>query len=134
MDAIGHLKYAVNIIDKKMKTNIRSVTIDSEIQMAPNSTYDFSIDLGNKYLVEGDYALDLVVSDAKENEWKFNEDFTISAKEAKDINEITVDFEQKKELPLWVLFMKVGFIIVVLILIIIVVLKQKNGKRNNLLK
>lgn len=133
MDAIGKLKYVVDIKNEKNGESVKKVTYDSGMEMAPNSTYDFAIDWAGERLVAGDYTLGLVITDARDDEWKFNEKFTITAKEANDINKITVDVN-KKVTPIWV-YILIGLAILLIILVIVFLIvnrkkKQEEAKKN----
>jgi hypothetical protein len=115
MDAFGHLKYEAEVKNKATDEVEKKVTYDNNMQMAPNSTYGFAIDWDDKALVAGEYSLTLTVSDAKSNVWKFTEDFTITAKEADDVNALTVNrVADTGGVPLWAII-----VIVILSLIII---------------
>ena len=130
MDAIGKLKYVVNITDNAGE-NVRSITYDSDMQIAPNSTYGLAIDWENKSLVAGDYKMNLLVTDAKNNKWEFDEEFTITAKEAKDINKVTVDVGKVNTPPIWLIIL-IGIVLVLIVIIVVLVIKkQKNNKSNS---
>ncbi len=127
MDAIGKLKYVVDIKNEKTGESIKKATYDSSMELAPNSTYDFAIDWDGERLVSGDYIMDLMITDAKDNEWKFNEKFTITAEEAKDINKVTVDVG-KSVTPIWV-YVLIGLaILLVISAVSFLILKEKDKK------
>lgn len=106
MDAFGHLKYSAKVTNKETGKIEKEVSYDENMQMAPNSVYDFAIDWDDKALVAGQYTLDLIVSDAKGNEWKFNKDFLITKKDAQEINLVTVDkTKEKAKIPIWLIIL-----------------------------
>lgn len=128
MDAYGHLKYEAIVTNKKTGEVEREVSYDNNMQMAPNSFYDFAIDWNNEALVAGEYTLDLVVSDAKENVWEFSEDFIITKKEAKEINKVTVDkLAEKDNISIYVIALGAVLVLAIVILTIIIVKKRKNS-------
>lgn len=99
MDAIGHLKYQAKVIDRHSGKTVRQVKYDKNMQMAPNSTYNFAIDWAGKDLRAGKYLLDLKVQDAKDNHWHFKKNFVITAKDAKNVNQAVVG---QAPMPLWI--------------------------------
>lgn len=128
MEAYGNLTYDITILDSSGKT-VRSENYDSGMQLAPNSLYDLAIDWEGKRLVAGDYQLKLVVKDAKENEWKFDEAFKITNKEARDINRLTVD-AGKENKSNWYLIATLIIIVLVFIGILsFYFIKKKKSKR-----
>lgn len=127
MDAIGKLKYVVEVKDQKTGKKIKQATFDSSMEMAPNSTYDFYVDLGEEGVVSGDYVMNLVITDAKNNEWKFNEKFQITAKEARDVNKVTVDVG-KTVIPMWIYLIIGAAILLVIVAIVVLILKRKKKK------
>lgn len=126
-DAFGHLKYAVKVTKKGTDDVARDVTYDDDMQMAPNSTYDFAIDWGGKALAAGDYTLKLTVSDAKSNVWRFNKDFTITRKAAKEVNDVTVNKVNQQKLPTWALIL-LGVLTALLLLLLILVFLERNKR------
>lgn len=128
MASYGHLKYETEIIEKKSKKIFYKTTYDNDMQLAPNSVYPFAIEIKDKALVAGDYSLKLIVSDAKENKWTFNEDFTIKKIEADKINKATINKNDNPTIP-WSLIV-IGFVVLVLIIVSIIVLKTTNKSIN----
>lgn len=127
MDAIGKLKYVVDIKNEKTGESVKKVTYDSGMEMAPNSTYDFAVDLDGKRLVAGNYVMDLIITDAKDNKWEFNEKFKITAKEANDINKVTVDVG-KQQTPTWIyIVVGVAVLIIIIVIICLVLMKKKKN-------
>ena len=103
MDAIGKLNYEGIVYQKGKKdsTTEEFSYVGKEMSMAPNSVYDFAIDLGKNEMASGDYVLELQVSDAKDNVWNFTEEFTVTAKEAKAINQIVIPTAPNGGMPGW---------------------------------
>lgn len=128
MEAYGKLKYAVVVIDETTGKEVRSVTYDSGMQLAPNSTYGLAIDWDSKRLIAGEYKLNLVVTDAKENKWTFDEKFSISKEQAKDINKITVDRNQEAGIP-WLVYLILAIVVFILGIVFIIFLKKKREKQ-----
>lgn len=128
MDAYGHLKYEATVKNRKTNKEVRHVVYDNEMQLAPNSTYRFAIDWEKKALQAGEYSLHLRVTDAKENEWIFDENFTISDKQAKEINEATIDAGNKNKIPLWI-YVVFGILLAVILLGVFWIILLKRRKK-----
>lgn len=129
MEAYGKLKYVVNVTNSATGKNVRSITYDSGMQLAPNSTYGLAIDWENKRLEAGDYQLNLVVTDAQNNKWTFDEKFTITKKQANDINNITVDKDKETGWPLWAYLLLIGGIILVIGIVVFFLMKRNKKKK-----
>ena len=128
MDAYGHLKYEATVKNRKTNKEVRHVTYDNDMQLAPNSTYRFAIDWEKEPLTAGEYSLHLRVTDAKDNEWIFDENFTISAKQAKEINEATIDAGKKATIPMWI-YLVFGILLGVILLGIFWIILLKRRKK-----
>ena len=125
MDAYGHLKYQVDIVDKSDNQLFFSKTYENNMEMAPNSTFEFAITMGNQRLVAGDYTLKIKVSDAKENSWNLSKDFSVSKKEAENINRITIDKAKEKKIPYLVITISILAILVSSFLVFLSAKKRK---------
>ncbi|QFG46377.1 DUF916 and DUF3324 domain-containing protein [Lapidilactobacillus dextrinicus] len=122
MDAYGHLKYQSKVLKRDTSKVVFKKTYDSNMQMAPNSQYKFAIEYG-KRLKSGDYTLDLLVSDAKNNRWHFKKNFTITAEQADQVNSVTVDQGQKKSY--WWLYLLAGLLAAAIVLLLILIFKRR---------
>ncbi|MEQ6205552.1 DUF916 and DUF3324 domain-containing protein [Enterococcus mundtii] len=127
MDAIGHLKYAAEVKDATGEV-IKEVSYDKEMQMAPLSTYRFAIDWDNERLEAGDYSLHLTISDAKDNEWVFDRDFSISESDAKEVNKVAISKVNQQSIPTWV-YVVVGVLLGIILLLIIYFLFIRKKKK-----
>lgn len=114
MDAIDNLVYDAKIVKKDTKEEVFKRTYDSQMELAPNSTYPFAIEYGNQQLVPGEYILDLMIKDAKEKKWTFKEEFIISNQQAKNINQTTVN--KGKESLNYLLY---GIILIIFICLVV---------------
>ncbi|WP_241234766.1 DUF916 and DUF3324 domain-containing protein [Enterococcus mundtii] len=127
MDAIGHLKYNAEVKDAAGDT-VKEVSYDKEMQMAPLSTYRFAIDWDNERLEAGDYSLHLEVADAKDNEWAFDREFTISKNEAKEVNKVAITEVNQQSIPTWV-YVVAGVLLGIIILLLIYFLFIRKKKK-----
>lgn len=87
-------------VRKKGNGTVLHEATKTEMSMAPNSNFDFPISWDNQSLEPGTYTLDMTAKSG-ENQWTFEEDFTISAKESKTLNTDAVELEKKA--PNWTL-------------------------------
>lgn len=124
MDSYGHLKYEAEIYKKRTKELFYKATYDNDMELAPNSSYPFAIELKNQSLIDGEYTLNLIVNDAKGNKWNFSEDFTVTKEEMNKINQITLNDSNKLSIP-WL-----GVLIIMILIIVIggvIILKRKKN-------
>lgn len=99
----------------KEKGNDPLFTSENEdVRMAPNSNFDYAIKWDNQEFKAGKYRLELTAKN-EDNEWEWEEFFTIEDDEAKDLNKEAVDIE--KDYTMWYI---IGGIILLLILLGIV--------------
>lgn len=95
-----------------------------DLRMAPNSNFNYAIDLNNEAFKSGKYRLEMTATD-EEEVWEWTEVFEIDAGEASELNESAVELE--KDYTIWLM---VAGIILVLILILILVYLNRRQKRN----
>lgn len=126
MDAIGKLDYQGKVYEKDQPDQlIKEFSYKGkEMSLAPNSNYDFAIDLGKKSVEAGEYTLELMISDAKGNQWSFKKDFTITTKQAKQINAIVLPDSGNPQLPGW-LYIVGGIFFAILLLLTALLLKKR---------
>ncbi|WP_048626978.1 DUF916 and DUF3324 domain-containing protein [Listeria ivanovii] len=65
----------------------------TDLSMAPNSNFDYSVDWENQKLKPGKYQLHLVAKTA-DDKWEWTKDFTISSDEAKKANNTALGLEE----------------------------------------
>lgn len=130
MTAIGKMNYEGVVYQKGKKdsTTEKFAYVDKEMSMAPNSIYDFAIDLGEKAMKSGDYVLELQVSDGEDNVWNFTEEFTVTAEEAKAINKVVIPSSTDKGLPGWVAVAAGAFLGILVLGLILLYSKKRNRK------
>ncbi|MEF9937923.1 DUF916 and DUF3324 domain-containing protein [Carnobacterium sp.] len=87
-------------VRKKGNGTVLHEATKTDMSMAPNSNFDFPISWDNQSLEPGTYTLEMTAKSG-ENQWTFEEDFTISAKESKTLNTDAVELEKKA--PNWTL-------------------------------
>lgn len=82
-------------IMKKGSTTILHETKKDNLSMAPNSNFDFPIGWDNQSLDAGKYTLQLVAKTG-EDEWTFEKDFEITAKDSKKLNDEAIELEKSE--------------------------------------
>lgn len=87
---------------------------EKEVNMAPNSRFEFIIDWGNEPFQPGDYLLKMKMAD-DENEWKWEEPFTID-KDAELLNRNAVEIIQYN--TKWFVIGIVGLICIIIVLML----------------
>ena len=95
-----------------------------QMQMAPNSHFNFPISLNGDRFRSGDYVLHLTARSGEE-EWSWTEEFTIKADEARSLNreDVTID-----STPNWLLISGAIFVVCLLAVIAYLILQNKKNK------
>lgn len=98
------------------------------LTMAPNTNFNYKIDLKEQPFVAGNYTVKIKANDGY-RDWTWERTFEIEEKEAKKYNATAINLppEQKNQFP-WVLVVGLGIAILALILGIIYYFKQKMKK------
>lgn len=97
--AMGNLTVKAKVKRAGSNKSVKTSTTTG-LEMAPNSNFNYVIDWENEALTAGNYLLELEVKDKKGNEWKFEEEFEITAKAARQYNRSAVELKSKG-LPIW---------------------------------
>lgn len=121
---LNKLKIEAKIYKKNSDKVVYSSSQD-EMQMAPNSNFDYPIHLKGERLEAGKYTLK-IHGISKEDEWDFEKDFTITREEAKKYNEKDVTI--KPDYTWW--YVAGAVIGVVLLQLIMMFLVKKRRKIN----
>ncbi|EDN8188120.1 DUF3324 domain-containing protein [Listeria monocytogenes] len=98
-------------------------TKKANMKMAPNSNFDFGIDLENQPLKEGKYRLKMTATNGVET-WTWDEAFTIG-KEGQNLNKEAVNLEKTNT---W-LYVAIAAGVVLIALIIILVIRKRRQKQ-----
>lgn len=123
---IGNLAVSAKITEKGKYDVLYENESDGMI-MAPNSNFAYPVFLEEKPLKAGDYTMRLTATsdDPKwdSQKWEWTEDFTITADEARRLNEEALnDPEQPTN---WLLYVVIALVILVIILAILLYRKRK---------
>lgn len=104
------------------------VTSKDNLSMAPNSNFNFAMGDGTKQLKAGKYTLHLTAT-ADEGKWQFTKNFTITDKQANDLNKTAVGDETQNNYFWW--FVALGVIILILLGSIIWLVMKNRRRQDN---
>ncbi|MFS7388600.1 DUF916 and DUF3324 domain-containing protein [Carnobacterium maltaromaticum] len=99
----------------------------SQMQMAPNSNFNFPISLEGDRFQSGDYVLNMTARSGEE-EWEWTKKFTIEADEARKLNRADVTIDTSTN---WWMMSAIGLFVIVLGIVIYVLLKKRKQKKAN---
>lgn len=102
-------------------------TSQSQMQMAPNSNFNFPISLEGDRFQSGEYVLNMTARSGEE-EWEWTKKFTIEADEARKLNRADVTIDTSTN---WWMMSAVGLFVIVLGIVIYVLLKKRKQKKAN---
>ncbi|MGX7419385.1 DUF916 and DUF3324 domain-containing protein [Carnobacterium gallinarum] len=122
-------------IYKKGASEVLHEATQNSLKMAPNSNFNYAVDWSNQALKAGTYTVKLHAENkasAGETEemnrvWDFEEDFTITADEAKKINDKALELE--KEPIQWWIYAIIGGLLLLLLLVIAYLIKRHLDKK-----
>ncbi|RRK10581.1 DUF916 and DUF3324 domain-containing protein [Lactiplantibacillus garii] len=99
------------------------------IQMAPNTSYNYPMLLGDTKLQAGKYHLHMVVKNT-EHQWTFDKDFTITATSAQKYNKESVD---NNGISIWWLIGlgALGMLVIVLLILWLIFFIKKRRQRKD---
>lgn len=152
----GHTGVTINLQNPTM-TLMRDIEIETTIyrkgsqkslinltkkglKMAPNSNFDYGIDWKNQPLRAGNYTIKASIKnhgidgEPKEltKKWEFEKEFTITRKEAKEINRQAIDLTEN---PIsWWLYVVIGLLGILIVLMAIIIAKIQIDKKKKIKK
>lgn len=122
-------KLNVNVkIRKKNTDNVLYETKKSELQMAPNSVFNYPVSLQETEFKPGKYLL-AVHAESKGKTWDFEEEFEIKANEADKLNDQAYIHHEKNNYLLYIILF-----LVLLLLILLVILYRKRQQKIKVLE
>ncbi|MEI5990618.1 hypothetical protein A5881_002123 [Enterococcus termitis] len=125
---IDNVSYDATVSKKGENTPLHETKVKG-YRVAPNTNYNIPISWENQPFAAGTYVAKVKAkSEDTGQDWTFDQEFVISAKEAKELNDKAVDLE--KDYLMYVLIGVGIFIVLVIVLItILVILSKKKKKR-----
>ncbi|WP_301359283.1 DUF916 and DUF3324 domain-containing protein [Enterococcus spodopteracolus] len=97
-----------------------------QMQMAPNSNFNFPISLEGDRFRSGDYVLKMTARSGKE-EWEWERKFTIDADEARALNQADVTIDTSIN---WWMIGAISLLILLAAVILYLLIKQKKQSKN----
>ncbi|MBC1998886.1 DUF916 and DUF3324 domain-containing protein [Listeria marthii] len=97
----------------------------TDLSMAPNSNFNYSVDWENQELKPGKYKLHLVARNA-DDKWEWTEEFTITSDEAKKANKVALGLEKDYT---W-MYITGGVLLLLLILTATYFIGRRTAKKN----
>lgn len=118
-------KLSVNAKVKKQGSNkVVYSQKSTNMQMAPNSVFQFPLRLNGQKLKAGDYTMNIVAK-SKGHTWHFTKNFTISADKAKTLNDKDVSIQKDYT---W-LYITIGFLVLAVLGLIVWWLMHRKMKK-----
>jgi len=99
-----------------------------DMEMAPNSNFNYAIPLNGEPFQAGTYVLSLAV-ESSEGSWDFEREFIITPEEAKAFNETDVSIERSN---LWIYIAAGAGILLLVLLIFLLVWYKKRAKKQKI--
>lgn len=124
---LNQITVDAKITKKGDKTTLYSAKKE-KMQMAPNSNFNFPISLNGEALKSGNYTLKMKV-DSQGDTWNFTRDFTISAEEAKKLNEQDVSIEKNN---VWIYFLIGGILLALLLILFYFIMRKRKKEKERL--
>ncbi|WP_301357398.1 DUF3324 domain-containing protein, partial [Enterococcus spodopteracolus] len=97
-----------------------------QMQMAPNSNFNFPISLEGDRFRSGEYLLKMTARSGEE-EWQWERKFTIEADEARALNQKDVTIDSSIN---WWIVAVISLIILLLLIIVWLLIKKRRAEKN----
>lgn len=121
---IGGLEFTGDVYAEGSEEPLYTRTVE-DFNIAPNSEFNFPVMFENQSLEAGDYVFKGTAKN-DDNEWSFEDVFTIEAEAAEEANDEAVEIEEEEnDWVMTVLLIMAGLIILLLIVILYLVLKRR---------
>ncbi|HBM3881570.1 TPA: DUF916 and DUF3324 domain-containing protein [Listeria innocua] len=98
----------------------------TDLSMAPNSNFNYSVDWENQELKPGKYKLHLVAKN-KDDKWEWTKDFTISSDEAKKANDKALGLEKDYT---W-LYITGGILLLLILITVTYLIGRRTAKKKD---
>ena len=119
-----NMLFSARIFRKGADDVIRELAKENA-EMAPNSNCDYVVDWGNTPIQPGTYRM-LARIQHEDQVWEWDEEFTIGADKADDVNAGALGLE-KNAIPVWVYIL--GALLLILVLLLILLLIRLGSKK-----
>ncbi|EPH94780.1 hypothetical protein D920_02752 [Enterococcus faecalis 13-SD-W-01] len=125
--AFGKVKAEITIHEKETKKNVGEKEVEN-YQIAPNSTIPLVTELNAEQLEPGEYTTHIELTSPK-GHWVFDDSFTVSAANAKMINQKTV-YAEKYENKNMLVYVLIFFILLLLLVILYLSWRYYRSKKS----
>ena len=98
-------------------------------EMAPNSACEFLVDWENRRISPGTYRA-LIRMEHQDRVWEWDEEFTVDASAAEEVNSGALGLEEETPIPTWV-FWIVGLLLLVILLLLALLLRRRKPKTDS---
>lgn len=113
-------------IYKKGKQDVLHERSVSDYRFAPNSSFIFPVSWENEPFESGMYQVDMTAKSKETGqEWHWNEEFEITADDAKKLNDKAIDL---KKAPLWP-YIVIGIIVLLVLLVLLLLILRHRKKK-----
>ncbi|MBO0468670.1 DUF916 and DUF3324 domain-containing protein [Enterococcus plantarum] len=119
------LNITATMVKKGTDKVIKQKTVQN-YSMAPNSQFDFEMDWGIENLPSGTYTLKLKAENSSK-EWDLSKDFTITNKQAKEMNEQSAF---KIVTPVWIKIVTLIMAFTTTLGVVIIIIRRKKWEKN----
>lgn len=131
---MSNVKIVAKVYAKSGKKPVYT-TVNSDMQIAPNSQFKYPVSLQSTPMQPGKYRLELALTGTAYKEtktWHFTKNFTIKHQEATRFNQSDVDVSANTNNHM-ILFIIVGAVlfIVIMMLLVLLIWKRKNYQQTN---
>lgn len=98
----------------------------SDLEMAPNSNFNYGIDLNNQPLKAGKYNIKLSITSNK-GRWLLSKNFEITRQDVAKYNDKAVELPENNN---WWLYVIIGIMVVIILLLIILLWRKSRNAQN----
>lgn len=113
-------------VHRKGENDVLYEAHEEQMQMAPNSHFNFPISLNGDRFRSGDYVLNLTARSGEE-EWHWTEEFTIKADEARSLNQEDVTIDSSLN---WWMIGSIGLTLLLVGLLLYLIFHKKQVNEN----
>lgn len=110
-------------ITKKGEKELLYQENKNEMQVAPNTNFNYPISLKGEKMAAGDYTLRMTAT-SKDHRWEWSKDFTIKPEVARELNQQDVSIPTDNN---WLLYLVVGLLLT-LVIILLGLLRKKQAQ------
>lgn len=119
-------------VKEKGESEVLFETEESNLKIAPNTTFEHITLTGGDLLRAGDYVLEMHVktnnSKLSKTEWDLKQEFTITDQEVKKLNKEAIN-EENSQISMWMIITIIAFCLLVIAVVIWLFLRKKSKNK-----